>query len=83
MAVEPPTPNMPHLPGHPEDVYSDFTHRAMAPNHPPHPTPKGIGLGHFMDGRKVANLLGKVAFKSKGIKGRSKTKITIPHGIRK
>jgi len=67
MAVEPPTPAYNHL--------ADFTNREMRPDHEAHPSPKGISLGP-MDPRKVANLLGKVAAKSKGIK----TKTAITHG---
>ncbi len=60
---------------------ADFTHREFRPDLEPHFTPKGITLGP-MDPRKVAGLLGKVAAKSKGAKGKStvKTKTTIPHG---
>jgi hypothetical protein len=63
---------------------ADFTHREYRPDHEPHPTPKGISLGP-MDPRKVASLLGKVAAKSKGVKGKAtvKTKTAITHGHRK
>lgn len=75
MTVEPPT-EYNHL--------ADFTHRDYRPDHEPHPSPKGISLGP-MDPRKVASLLGKVAAKSRALKGKStiKTKTTIHHGIRK
>lgn len=58
---------------------ADFTTREFKPYHEPHPTPKGISLGP-MEPRKLANLLGKVAAKSKGVKSSIKTKPTITHG---
>lgn len=72
--VEPPTVEYNHL--------ADFTHRDFRPDHEPHPSPTGISLGP-MDPRKVANLLGKVAAKSKGMKSKVKIKPTVTHGIRK
>lgn len=57
---------------------ADFTHRPFRPDLEPHWSPKGITLGP-MDPKKVAALLGKVAAKSKGAKGKS-VKPTIAHG---
>jgi hypothetical protein len=58
----------------------DFTNRPFRPDLEPHFSPKGITLGP-MDPKKVAGLLGKVAAKSKGGKGRTvKTKLAITHG---
>ena len=71
MVPEPPVTAYNHL--------ADFTTRDYRPDHEPHPTPKGISLGP-MDPKKVANLLGKVAAKSKGVKSKVKTKTIIPHG---
>jgi hypothetical protein len=60
----------------------DFTNRPFRPDLEPHYSPKGITLGP-MDPKKCAALLGKVAAKSKGMKGRSvKTKTAITHGKR-
>ena len=70
MSAEPPAYN--HL--------ADFTTREFKPFHEPHPTPKGISLGP-MDPKKVASLLGKVATKAKGSKGKLvKSKPLITHG---
>jgi len=60
--TEPPVTEYNHL--------ADFTTREFKPFHEPHPSPKGISLGP-MDPKKVASLLGKVAAKSRGAKGKS------------
>jgi len=73
------------VPEPPETEYNqlaDFTHREFRPDLKPHYSPKGISLGP-MDPKKVAALLGKVAAKSKAMKGgkaKVSTKPAITHG---
>lgn len=55
--------DVPHLPGYPEDEFSDFSHRKPAMNHLPNPTPKGIGYDPFISSSKAAGLLRKCALK--------------------
>ena len=71
--VEPPTTAMPHLPGMPEDQFSDFTHRDYRPDHVGNPTPKGIPYPILMSPQKAASTLNKVAAKSRMMaKGKGK-----------
>ena len=82
--VEPPTNAVPHLPGLPEDEFSDFTHRDYRPDHVANPTPKGIPYPIGMSPSKAASLLNKVAAKSRmaprGRTAKPTAKPTISHG---
>lgn len=86
--AEPPVTAMPHLPGYPDDEFSDFTHRDYRPNHVANPTRPGVPYDAFMSPQKAGSLLCKVARKSRGaLKGRrgkvgktSTAKPTISHG---
>lgn len=87
--VEPPATAVPHLPGMPEDQFSDFTHRDYRPDHVGNPTPKGIPYPILMSPQKAAGLLNKVAFKSRAMargKGKvaarpaAKPATTVSHG---
>jgi hypothetical protein len=64
--VEPPARAVPHLPGYPDDTFSDFTHRDYRPFHAPNPTPKGIPYPILMTPQQAGGLLTKVARKSRG-----------------
>ncbi len=79
MNSEPPL-NMPHLPGHAEDEYSDFTHRTFAPNHPPNPSVKGIHYNEFYTPQKLGSLLFKVAAKKLKFGNRRASKGKLPAG---
>jgi hypothetical protein len=69
--VEPPTNTMTHLPGLPEDEFSDFTHRDYRPDHVANPTPRGIPYDPFMSPQQAGRILVKVARKSRNmVKGR-------------
>ena len=79
MTSEPPL-NMPHLPGHAEDEYSDFTHRKFAPRHEPNPSKKGIPYNEFYTPQKLGSLLFKVAAKKLAIGNRRASKGKLPAG---
>jgi len=72
--AEPPANTLPHLPGHPEGVFSDFTHRGYAVEHLPNPTKPGIPYPVNMTSQKAAALLNKCAVKSKMAAGKGRPK---------
>lgn len=79
MATEPPV-KMPHLPGYPDDVFSDFTHRDYRPDHVADPTPKGVPYNEFFSPQKLGSMLFKVAAKKMKFGNRPVGKGKLPAG---
>ena len=77
--AEPPV-NMPHLPGHAEDEFSDFTHRPYHANHVPNPSTKGIPYNEFFSPQKLGSMLFKIAAKKLKFGNRPAGKGKLPAG---